>query len=274
MIRKLYPYGKKKAFNITYDDGVFQDIRFVQLLNRYGLKGTFNLNSGLSESGFVWTHESGRVIRRLPPDALVSLYAGHEVASHTLMHRYMDSLSKEEILQELWQDKQNLEALFGREVNGFAVPFYYYSDLIAQCVKECGFTYARISEESYSFAPQNDFYNWKATVFHCCDDLEGWAQRFLATDEELACFQIVGHAYDLDTENMWDLMERLLAGIAGREDVLPMTTLEIITYLKAMNNAEITSRYIHNRSDISLWFSIHGCVWEVKPHEKVSLETS
>ena len=21
MIRKLYPYGKKKAFNVTYDDG-------------------------------------------------------------------------------------------------------------------------------------------------------------------------------------------------------------------------------------------------------------
>ena len=44
-MRKLYPGGKRKAFNITYDDGVLQDVRFVQLLNRYGLKGTFNLNS-------------------------------------------------------------------------------------------------------------------------------------------------------------------------------------------------------------------------------------
>ena len=32
---KLYPGGKKKAFNITYDDGVLQDERFVALLNRY-----------------------------------------------------------------------------------------------------------------------------------------------------------------------------------------------------------------------------------------------
>ena len=46
MIRKLYPGGKPKAFSITYDDGVLQDIPLVSLLNRYGLKGTFNLNSG------------------------------------------------------------------------------------------------------------------------------------------------------------------------------------------------------------------------------------
>ena len=48
MIRKLYPNGKKKAFNVTYDDGVLQDVRFVQLLNRYGLKGTFNLNYAMA----------------------------------------------------------------------------------------------------------------------------------------------------------------------------------------------------------------------------------
>ena len=47
MIRKLYPGGKEKAFNVSYDDGVAQDVRFVKLLNRYGLKGTFNLISAL-----------------------------------------------------------------------------------------------------------------------------------------------------------------------------------------------------------------------------------
>ena len=32
-LKRLYPQGKKKAFNVTYDDGVVQDIRFVNLLN-------------------------------------------------------------------------------------------------------------------------------------------------------------------------------------------------------------------------------------------------
>ena len=31
-IRKLYPGGKEKAFNISYDDGILQDVRFVRLL--------------------------------------------------------------------------------------------------------------------------------------------------------------------------------------------------------------------------------------------------
>jgi hypothetical protein len=39
--------GKKKALTFSYDDGVTQDIRMTGLLNRYGLKGTFNLNSEL-----------------------------------------------------------------------------------------------------------------------------------------------------------------------------------------------------------------------------------
>ena len=34
MVKKLYPFGKAKAFNVTYDD-ILQDVRFVELLNKY-----------------------------------------------------------------------------------------------------------------------------------------------------------------------------------------------------------------------------------------------
>ena len=271
MVRKLYPFGKKKAFNVTYDDGVLQDVRFVELLNRYHLKGTFNLNSALAENEFEWTHESGLVVKRLKTEGIVSLYSGHEVASHTLTHPYMDGLTREAILHELSADKANLEKLFGREIKGFAVPFSFYSDLIEACVKECGFEYARISEESYSFAPQYDEYHWRATVFHCCDALEELAQRFIETDEELAVFQIVGHSYDLDVENKWERMERIFAAISNQADILPMTTIEIIGYLKAMERAEITEQYIQNNSAVSLWFAVGDTVCEVRPNERVPI---
>ena len=39
--------GKKKAVTFSFDDGVTQDIRLIEILNRYGLRGTFNLNSEL-----------------------------------------------------------------------------------------------------------------------------------------------------------------------------------------------------------------------------------
>ena len=269
MMRKLYPNGKKKAFNITYDDGILQDVRFVELLNRYGLKGTFNLNSALMENQFEWVHEKGLVVKRLSIDVVKDLYEGHEAASHTLHHPYMHDLSEEGVMWELGQDKRNLEVLFGKEIKGFAVPFDYYSGLIEECVKACGFAYGRISEMSHSFRPQKDYYNWKATVFHCEDVMEELVQQFVETEEELAVFQIVGHSYDLDAEDMWDRMEHVLRTVSEQEDVLPMTNIEMIEYLKAMERAEITDAYIQNHSDRSLWFAIDDVVHEVKPDEKV-----
>ena len=235
MNQKRFPNGKTKVFNVTYDDGVLQDVRFVALLNKYNLKGTFNLNSGLMESEFEWTHESGRVIKRLSKDKAVPLYQGHEIACHTLTHPYMHDLSEQEILHELQEDKANLEKLFGREVKGFAVPFDYYSERIENCVRQCGFSYARISQESRSFAPQTDYFNWKATVFHTDPELEQLTRQFIESDEELAIFQIVGHSYDLDVEELWDRIENVFRMIASHDDILPMTTIEIVEHLRSLS---------------------------------------
>ena len=39
--------GKPKAFTLSYDDGVVQDIRLADIFNKNGLKATFNINSGM-----------------------------------------------------------------------------------------------------------------------------------------------------------------------------------------------------------------------------------
>ena len=75
----------RKAVTFSYDDGVTQDIRFVNMLNRYHLKGTFNLNSGIGYEEQVWTCK-GVEIRRCRREILKDLYSGHEVAVHTLHH--------------------------------------------------------------------------------------------------------------------------------------------------------------------------------------------
>lgn len=267
MIKKLYPGGKAKAFNITYDDGVQQDIRFVEMLNKYGIKGTFNLNSGLMKEEFEWTHESGLVVKRLPEKVVVDLYQNHEVASHTLSHPYMYNLTEAEIMNELVTDKTNLQRLFGRTVFGFAVPFDYYSDLIEKCVMNSGFEYARISEESYSYIPGTDYYRWKAGIFHLNSDLEAFVEEFLKTDEELALCQIVGHSYDLDTECMWDRIEAILKKVSEDTDVVPVTTIELVRYLKAMRNATVEEFAIKNNSDIDLWFNVDGEIKVLCPGE-------
>lgn len=270
MIRKCYPGGKAKAFNVTYDDGVLQDIPFVSLLNRYGLKGTFNLNSGLMEAEFAWTHPTGALIRRLPSKIAASLYEGHEVASHTVSHPYMENLSDEELRYQLGRDKEALEQLFGREIPGFAVPFDHFSDRIAHCARQCGFAYARTSRETYSYRPPRDCFAWGAGAYHVMPGFRDFAEGFFHTEEELALCQIVGHSYDLDTEGLWGPMETLFRRVAEDPNTAPMTHLELVRYLQAMDRAIITDERIENPSDQTLWFNRNGHILSLAPGEAIA----
>lgn len=272
MIKKRYPNGKEKAFNVTYDDGVLQDREFVQLLNRYGIKGTFNLNSELMKHEFAWMHECGMVVKRLSVDAVKELYEGHEIASHTLTHPNMEGMNSEQILREMSLDKDNLESIFGKKVLGFAVPFNYYSDLIAECAKIVGFEYARTSDMSGGYTPGDDFYRWQSGIFHMSDQLDSYVDVFLETKEELALCQIVGHSYDFDAARRWEHMERLLFRVAGHEEVWYATHVELVRYLKAMKKAEISESSIRNLSDRSLWFEIDGKVVEITSDSEYKME--
>lgn len=265
MVKRLYPGGKAKAFNISYDDGVLQDVRFVEMLNQYGLKGTFNLNSGLMRSEFSWIHGNGMRVTRLSESAAAELYRGHEVCSHTLSHPYMESLSEGDIMRELETDKRNLQALFGREIQGFAVPFLYYSDLIADCVKRAGFEYARISEKTDSFDLPRDPYRWRGSKFHWDEDLEEFVENFLASDQELALCQLVGHSYDLDALDLWDTMDGILRSVSRAGDVCPMTNLALVRYSRAMDSLEITDTEVRNHSAMDLWLEIDNDMIRLHP---------
>ena len=271
MVRKLYPGGKKKAFNISYDDGVVQDIRFVELLNKYGLKGTFNLNYGLMRSGFTWQHECGMTVRRIPEEQVVAVYDGHEIASHSYSHPYFDNASESEILREMGSDKYFLEKLTGREVAGYATPFYYYSDLMADCVRHCGFEYARISEESNDYSVPEDFCRWRGSKFHWDNDLEDFVRGFLETDQELALCQLVGHSYDLDVLKLWDKMENICRMISENQDVWAATHVELVRYLKNMSRARFYWAGIRNESDGELWFSVDGGSVRLLPGEMLHI---
>lgn len=269
MVQRCYPGGKRKAFNITYDDGVEQDVRFVALLNQYSLKGTFNLNSQLMTDGFSWVHPSGMTVRRLSPDAARQLYDGHEIASHTLTHPYMYALSDEELLYQISEDKHRLEALFGREAAGFAVPFDYYDERIARCVEKCGFEYGRISEESHGYSPWERRYDWRAGIFHLSPELDAYVDGFFQTGEELALCQIVGHSYDLDAENLWDKMEEIFRRVAADENVLPMTHVELVRYLDAMDRLVVCEDHIYNPTKAELWLRWDGKAIRLGPGECV-----
>lgn len=267
MIQRCYPGGKRKAFNITYDDGIEQDVRFVALMNQYGLKGTFNLNYQLMAEQFAWTHENGMTVRRLSLDVARHLYDGHEIASHTLTHPFMNELSDEELYRQIGEDKRCLEAFFGREVAGFGVPFDFYDERIAGCVQACGFEYGRNSEETRCYCPWEQPYHWRAGIFHLAAELDNYVEGFFETGEELALCQIVGHSYDLDAADLWGKMEGILRRMASDPHVASMTHIELVRYLSAMSRAEINADSVANPTQIPLWFLCDGHPVCVNPGE-------
>ena len=246
MITRLYPNGKRKAFVLTYDDGVLQDVRLVLLLNKYGLKGTFNLNSLLMEREFEWHHEKIGPVRRLPTAIAAHLYEGHEVASHSCTHPDLSGMSREAIMYELGHDRYLLEQLTGQQVKGFGVPFDYYDGIAVDCVRELGFVYGRGSEETRSYAPVWDPYRQQAGMFHLSEGLTDFVDGFLRTDEELAACIIVGHSYDLDAENLWETTEEIFKAVSEAEDVLSMTHLELVEYQQAMPQTSVVCNQRRN----------------------------
>ena len=183
-----------------------------------------------------------------------------------MTHPYMHDLPEFEILRQLGEDKNRLETLFGREVRGFAVPFDYYSDLIARSAEICDFEYARMSDVSLSYAPCTDWYHWKTGVYHIMPELVPFAEGFLKTDQELAVCQIVGHSYDLDAENLWETVEAICAAVAAQNDVWKCTNLELVRYLKAMAQFDGT-----NRSSLDLWFELDGEIRVLHPGDRIDI---
>jgi peptidoglycan/xylan/chitin deacetylase (PgdA/CDA1 family) len=134
--------GKMKAITFSYDDGVFQDRRLVEIFNKYGLKCTFNVNSGLF----------GKGSRTVMPEEMPELYKGHEVAVHCITHPHLSKLeSDEEIINEVEGDRKRLSEIMGYDVVGMAYPYGDYDGRVVDIIRNhTGVLYSRGVPQSLS----------------------------------------------------------------------------------------------------------------------------
>ena len=227
--------GKKKAVTFSFDDGVTQDRRFIDLLNKYGLKGTFNLNSGLLGRPGELIREGVRVSHdKISPEEVASLYRGHEVAAHTLTHPNLtDVQDPREIVRQVEEDRKALSALVGYPVRGFAYPGggVNANEQIAALLRaETGVRYGRTTVTTGAFAPEPDLFLFRPTAaLRDFDALTALAERFFASEPETpAVFYLWGHTYEYDIRDDWDRLEDFLRFISGKADVFYGTNAEIL----------------------------------------------
>ena len=109
--------GKLKAVTFSFDDGVTQDVRLIELFDKYGLKCTFNINSELLGKDGHLTIDGKWVSHvKVKPDEVKDIYKNHEVAVHTLTHPNLTECDEAEIIRQVEEDRKNLSRLSGQEV--------------------------------------------------------------------------------------------------------------------------------------------------------------
>ena len=226
--------GKLKAFTMSYDDGVSQDIRMIEILNRYGLKATFNLNSGLFGQQRILQVRGVPVNHnRLNAEDIRGVYAGHEVAAHTVTHAMLPACSEEEIVREVEMDRLALSELTGYEVVGMAYANggENNTDAVAQVIRErTGVQYARTITCTRGFTLQKNLLRFNPTVFHLqMDEMFTLGQQFLELKPETPqLFYVWGHSYELDAEDTWGRFEEFCRMMSGHPDVFYGTNREVL----------------------------------------------
>ncbi len=228
--------GKMKAITFSFDDGVTQDIRLIEIFDKYSLKCTFNINSELLGKDGELIREDKKVSHvKVKPQDVASVYKNHEVAVHTLTHPNLTQIADEkEIIRQVERDRLNLSELCGYEVHGMAYPCggVNNDDRVAKIIKEnTGVKFSRTITSNYSFEPQKNLYRFDPTVYAFAefDKMCELADEFLAmTPESPKIFYIWAHAYEFDIFNTWDKFEAFCSKISGKNDIFYGTNSQVL----------------------------------------------
>lgn len=220
----------QKAVTFSYDDGIIQDRRLVEIFNRYHLKATFNLNTGIQteENRF---EIQGKEICRMNQSEIGGLYQGHEIAVHGLTHVSPAGLTVKQLEREFGEDIANITRIYGTKPVGMAYAYGAYDGQAVAWLRDHGIRYGRTVESSHGFGLPDEPMRLKATCHHEDEKLFELAEEFLQetpADGEKWLFYIWGHSYEFDVSGNWDCMEEFCRLISGREDIFYGTNRECL----------------------------------------------
>ncbi len=263
-IYTCFPDWKHKCLTMSYDDGRTFDRQLVEIFNKYGIKGTFHLNSGLFD------YDDGRI----QLDEIKDVYKGHEVSCHTYTHPTIARCPLSQTAQQIIEDRKILEGAAGYPVRGMSYPNGSYSQEIIDMLPALGIEYSRVIETTGTFALPEDLYRWKATCHHN-ENLMKLGEEFAALFKKqyLYLMYVWGHSYEFDRDNNWELIEDFCRLLGGRDDIWYATNIEYVDYMNAAKNLRYTMAgdKVYNPSALSVFITADNNRYEIKGGETVDL---
>ncbi len=259
-----FPGGRKKAFTLSYDDNITQDERLIHLMEKYRVKGTFNLIPNWFAAEDAVFPEDETYINVTEKKAR-ELYRNDwvEVANHGFNHIKMICFSTVKMTEDTMACRRKLEEMFGGIITGYAYPYGCYSKELMDVLEMCGIDYARTVCSSNNFElPENWLEIWP-TCHYAEATLPQLTEDFLTNEVQgnPYMFYVWGHSFEFDQQDNWNIIEDLLEKVSGKEDeIWYATNGEICQYHKAYQSL-VTSAdgtQICNPTAVDLWVEVDG----------------
>lgn len=249
-----YPNFREKAVTLSYDDGRVYDRKMVEILDRYGLRCTFNLNSAIVGSDDQY----------ICPEEMPELYRNHEVAIHTLTHPYLQDLPLGNLAYQIMADRKNLEDIMHRPIQGMAYPFGLTEvPGMVDTIAACGIRYARSTADTGRFELPADFLRWAPTCFQASPKLWELIDAFNIPRDPNSPLRrrrpqllfIWGHSYEYAQD--WERLEEMCRRLSGHEEYWYATNGQIESYLTAARSLQFSAdgKYVYNPTATT----VYGC---------------
>jgi len=221
----------------SWDDGHVLDLRLADLLDAYGLPATFYIaprNVQIDER------------LRLSDTQLRQLGSRFEIGGHTLTHVRLPTVPLRTADEEIRLGKSCLEDVVQVKINAFCYPMGDYRPEHVELVRRAGFVVAR-TVRRWVHTPPNDLLQVGTTAhaYRHLKDLGPLTRRYwrrppqlvsrFGSWDELAIaqfdqavatggvFHLWGHSWEVDANDDWARLTRVVRHIAGRTGIRYVT---------------------------------------------------
>ncbi len=257
----VYPKGLSRCLTMSYDDGREEDVRLIEIFDKYHIKGTFHVNSALAYKD-----------KRIDLSAMKEVYKNHELSCHMATHPFPTKQPDAVVLQETVTDRLELEKVCGYVVRGMSYPYGNYNSRVIDIIRSAGIEYARTVKATKGFQRPDDFLEWHPTCHH--GDAAALLPSFLeASPQSGPLFYVWGHSYEFDRDNNWDQIEEFCEKVSDRDDMWYATNIEIVDYVNAQKALRFSydCSLVYNPSAIPVWILVNKEPVEIPAGTTVAL---
>lgn len=277
-----FPNGRERAVTFSYDDGNRADLKLLEIINKYNMKCTFNLNNDILRA-------NENVIKDDEVRELV-LKNGHEVAVHGEMHRAPGMQRPIDGIKEVLNNRLELEKKYGGIIRGMAYPDSGIRimqngasyETIKGYLKNLDIAYSRtLGNDNDEFLLPADWYAWMPTCHHANPKIFEYIDKFLSIDFENLygsnrfprLFYMWGHSYEFNNADNWDLLEKICQKLGNNDNIWYATNMEIYNYVTAYNSLVYSAdeKTIYNPTLYTIWFDIDGKGYKINSGEMLTI---